>query len=63
MQMWGNTAISSLNVLFDHRCTRASASDSCRARIQSWKRRRNKSFVRNAANAIEADHYALNLPC
>ena len=59
VQMWGNTAISTLNLLFDNRSGDGD-------RIQFLPREdsimealdRNKSFVRNAANAIEADHYA-----
>jgi hypothetical protein len=59
VQMWGNTAISTLNLLFDKRIGDA-------GRIQFLPREgsimevldRDKSFVRNAANAIEADHYA-----
>jgi hypothetical protein len=58
VQMWGNTAISTLNLLFDNR---AGSSD----RIRFLPREgsimealdRNTSFVRNASNAIEADHY------
>ena len=59
VQMWGNTAISTLNLLFDHR-----SADSERIRFLPREDSimealdRNKSFVRNAANAIEADHYA-----
>jgi hypothetical protein len=58
VQMWANTAISTLNLLFDNR---VGESD----RIRFLPREgsimealdRNTSFVRNASNAIEADHY------
>ena len=56
--MWGNTAISTLNLLFDSR-----VGDSARIRFLPREGSimealdRNTSFVRNASNAIEADHY------
>jgi hypothetical protein len=58
VQMWGNTAISTLNLLFDNRVGKSD-------RIRFLPREgsimealdRNTSFVRNASNAIEADHY------
>ena len=58
VQMWGNTAISTLNLLFDNRVRESD-------RICFLPREgsimealdRNTSFVRNASNAIEADHY------
>jgi hypothetical protein len=59
VQMWGNTAISTLNLLFDSR-----VGDSDRIRFLPREGSimealdRNTSFVRNASNAIEADHYA-----
>ena len=58
VQMWGNTAISTLNLLFNNR-----AGDSDRIRFLPREGsimealNRNTSFVRNASNAIEADHY------
>ena len=58
VQMWGNTAISTLNLLFDNR-----VGDSDRIRFLPREGSimealdRNTSFVRNASNAIEADHY------
>ncbi len=58
-QMWGNTAISTLNLLFENR-----VGDSDRIRFLPRQNSimetldRNTSFVRNSANAIEADHYA-----
>ena len=59
VQMWANTAISTLNLLFEK-----PGGDN--ARIRFLRREgsimealdRSKSFVRNASNAIEADHYA-----
>ncbi len=59
VQMWGNTAISTLNLLFVNR-----VGDSDRIRFLPHEGSimealdRNRSFVRNASNAIEADHYA-----
>jgi hypothetical protein len=58
VQMWGNTAISTLTLMFDNR---SGESD----RIRFLPREgsimealdRNTSFVRNPSNAIEADHY------
>lgn len=58
VQMWGNTAISTLALMFD---SRTGDSD----RIAFLPREgsimealdRNASFVRNPSNAIEADHY------
>jgi hypothetical protein len=58
VQMWANTAISTLNLLFEKR-------DGNSDRIRFLPREgsimealdRNTSFVRNASNAIEADHY------
>ena len=58
VQMWGNTAISTLNLLFDNRI-----GDSDRIRFLPREGSImealdcNTSFVRNASNAIEADHY------
>jgi hypothetical protein len=59
VQMWANTAISTLNLLFDNRVGNSD-------RIRFLRREgsimealdRNTSFVRNASNAIEADHYS-----
>ncbi len=59
VQMWANTAISTLDLLFGNRMDHS-------ARIQFLPREgsimealdRKTSFVRNASNAIEADHYA-----
>ena len=57
--MWGNTAISTLNLLFVNR-----VGDSDRIRFLPHEGSimealdQNTSFVRNASNAIEADHYA-----
>ncbi len=59
VQMWANTAISTLNLLLEK-------NDGNNARIRFLPRKgsimealdRNRSFVRNASNAIEADHYA-----
>ena len=59
VQMWGNTAISTLNLLFENR-----VADSDRIRFLRREGSimealdRKRSFVRNASNAIEADHYA-----
>jgi hypothetical protein len=58
VQMWGNTAISTLALIFDSRNGDSN-------RIQFLPREgsimealdRNASFVRNPSNAIEADHY------
>ena len=58
VQMWGNTAISTLNLLFDNRVADT-------GRIGFLPREnsimeeldRKDSFVRNPSNAIEADHY------
>jgi hypothetical protein len=58
VQMWGNTAISTLNLLFDNRVAET-------GRIRFLPRKgsimeeldRRESFVRNPSNAIEADHY------
>ena len=58
VQMWGNTAISTLNVLFDNRVAET-------GRIRFLPREgsimealdRSESFVRNPSNAIDADHY------
>ena len=58
VQMWGNTAISTLNLLFDNR-----VADTERIRFLPRKGSimdeldRKESFVRNPSNAIEADHY------
>ncbi|HEY5707176.1 MAG TPA: hypothetical protein VIS96_16570 [Terrimicrobiaceae bacterium] len=58
VQMWANTAISTLNLLLDKR-----VGDSDRIRFLPREGSimealdRNTSFVRNASNAIEADHY------
>jgi hypothetical protein len=58
VQMWANTAVSTLNLLLDRRVGNGD-------RIRFLPREgsimealdRNTSFVRNASNAIEADHY------
>ncbi len=58
VQMWGNTAISTLNLLFDNRIGNSD-------RIRFLPREGSimealdgsESFVRNPANAIDADHY------
>ena len=58
VQMWGNTAISTLTLMFDSR-----NGDSDRIRFLPREDSimealdRNTSFVRNPSNAIEADHY------
>ena len=58
VQMWGNTAISALTLMFDNR-----NGDSDRIRFLPREGSlmealdRNTSFVRNPSNAIEADHY------
>ncbi|HEY5742960.1 MAG TPA: hypothetical protein VIS99_10505, partial [Terrimicrobiaceae bacterium] len=58
VQMWGNTAISTLDLLLDNR-----VGDSDRIRFLTRegsildKLDRNESFVRNPSNAIDADHY------
>ena len=58
VQMWGNTAISTLNLLFDNRI-----GDSDRIRFLPREGSvmeeldRSESFVRNPSNAIDADHY------
>ena len=59
VQMWGNTAITTLDLLFQHR-----VGDSDRICFLPHEGSimealdRNTSFVRNASNAIDADHYA-----
>jgi hypothetical protein len=58
VQMWGNTAISTLDLLFDNRVGNSD-------RIRFLPREgsimevldKSTSFVRNASNAIDADHY------
>ena len=59
VQMWANTAISTLNLLLD---SRVGNSERIRFRPREGSIMealdRNTSFVRNASNAIEADHYA-----
>ena len=56
--MWGNTAISTLTLIFDNRNGTSDRirflprEDSIMATLD-----RNTSFVRNPSNAIEADHY------
>ena len=58
VQMWGNTAISTLNLLFDNRVADTGRigflprEDSIMEELD-----RKDSFVRNPSNAIEADHY------
>ena len=58
VQMWGNTAISTLTLIFDNRNGTSDRirflprEDSIMATLD-----RNTSFVRNPSNAIEADHY------
>jgi hypothetical protein len=58
VQMWGNTAISTLDLLFDNR-----VGNNKRVRFLPRKGSimealdRNTSFVHNPSNAIEADHY------
>jgi hypothetical protein len=58
VQMWGNTAISTLNLLFDRR---VGISDRIRFLPREGSIMEaldpNTSLVRNASNAIEADHY------
>lgn len=58
VEMWGNTAISTLNLIFDKRQGASDRlrflprEDSIMAALDL-----NRSFVRNASNAIDADHY------
>jgi hypothetical protein len=58
VQMWGNTALSTLDLLFQHR-----VGDGDRIRFLPLEGSimdaldRKTSFVRNASNAIDADHY------
>jgi hypothetical protein len=58
VQMWGSTGISTLNLLFDNR-----VGDSARIRFLPREASimealdKSTSFVRNASNAIDADHY------
>ena len=58
VQMWANTAISTLNLLFDNRVGNSDRIHFLPPESSIMEALdRNTSFVRNASNAIEADHY------